>query len=119
MYTRLFMFITWLSLTGSTVNCYAFVIHAKPPAGCAVSQTFHVMSTGNIDVPTSNVSANQYKVVAPGAASDGSQDQLLGVLTGTAMGGDSLLALVAAPSSTPNGGQLLACTCVALLLGGL
>lgn len=67
------------------------------------------MFAGNIDAPTSNVSANQYRVVAPGAASDGSQDQLLGVLSGAANGDSSVLALIAAPSSNPDGSECHAC----------
>lgn len=49
-------------------------------------------------VRVNNAAANQYRVVALGTALDGSQDQLLGILTGTSLGSSSLLELVAAPS---------------------
>lgn len=42
-----------------------------------------------------------------GAALDGSQDQLLGVLTGTAVGSYTLLGLVAPSSNDPVGGKIL------------
>lgn len=57
-----------------------------------------------------DVSANQYRVVNLGTALDGSQDQLLGVLTGTAVGNYTLLGLVAPSSSDSVGGKCLEAT---------
>ena len=61
---------------------------------------------GDINTPTSDVSASSYRVVSPGPAFDGSDDQLLGILTGIAEGDSSLLALIAGPSEGPSGSKL-------------
>ena len=66
---------------------------------------------GNVYIPGSNVSASTYRVVSSGAASDGSQDLLLGGLTGTLLGSSPLLQLVAAPSNGPAGGDYVSQYC--------
>ena len=63
---------------------------------------------GSISVPGSSVSASLYQLVLPGAAGDGSQDQLLGVLAGSLESTAPLLQLMAAQSPGPVGGDLLA-----------
>lgn len=60
---------------------------------------------GDIYVPTSAISGNQFQVVAPGRAADGSQDQPVGGLAGTALGISSLLSLTAASSTSAGGGE--------------